>query len=68
MLSAEERQLTFVFADSPRGGKGEEPVDVSAGKAFLLHQASVKETNDSATRAGDSSRLLERAAESFCAS
>lgn len=62
MLSAEERQLTFVFADSPRGGKGEEPVDVSAGKAFLLHQASVKETNDSATRAGDDCRLLERAA------
>ena len=63
MLSAEERQLTFVFADSPRGGKGDKPPDVSGGKTYLLHQASVKEVNASAARAADDpSRLLERAA------
>lgn len=66
MSSAESRQLTFVFADSPHGGKGDEASDVSEGKAFLLHIASVKETSDSATRAiDDSSRLLERAASVF---
>ena len=63
MLSAESRQLTFVFADSPPGGKGAEASDVSKGKAFLLHIASGKEANDSVARADDdSSRLLERAA------
>lgn len=63
MLSAESRQLAFVFADSPPGGKGAEPSDVSEGKAFLLHTASGKEANDSVARADDdSSRLLERAA------
>ena len=66
MLSAESRQLTFVFADSPPGGKGERTPDVSEGKAFLLHRASVKEANDSVARAGDHpGRLLERAASVF---
>jgi len=51
-----------VFADSPPGGKDDTPSGVSAGKAFLLHIASVKEANDSDTRAiDDSSRLLEQA-------
>ena len=66
MSSAESRQLTFVFADSPPGGKGAETSDASVGKAFLLHKASVKEANDSAARAvDDSKRLLERAASVF---
>jgi hypothetical protein len=39
----------FVFADSPPGGKDEKPTDVSAGQAFLLHQASIKEALDPAT-------------------
>ena len=66
MSSAESRQLTFVFADSPPGGKGAETSDASEGKAFLLHKASVKEANDSAARAvDDSKRLLERAASVF---
>lgn len=65
MLSAESRQLTLVFADSPKGGKDDKPADVSAGKAFLLHQASVKEAIDPATQADDGSRLLQRAASVF---
>lgn len=65
MLSAESHQLTFVFADSPKGGKDDKSADVSAGKAFLLHQASVKEAIDPATQADDASRLLERAASVF---
>lgn len=66
MLSAESRQLTFVFADNPQGGKNDKPADVSAGKAFLLHQASAKEVIDPATPAvEDTGRLLERAASVF---
>jgi len=53
----------FVFADSPSGGKGEEPSDVSVGKSYLLHRADVKEAHGSATRATDENdRLLERVA------
>ena len=63
MLSVESRQLTFVFADNPSGGKDAETSDVSEGKTFLLHIANVKESSDSATRViDDSGRLLERAA------
>jgi RNA-directed DNA polymerase len=62
LLSAESRQLTFVFADSPRGGKGDRASDESEGKSYLLHKANVKEANDSATRTADTNRLLERAA------
>lgn len=66
VVSAESRQLTFVFADNPKGGKGERTSDASEGKAFLLHQASVKEVNETVTRADDhSGRLLERAASVF---
>jgi RNA-directed DNA polymerase len=66
LLSVESCQLTFVFADSSQGSKDDEPSDVSEGKAFLLHRASVKEMSDSAARAiDDSSRLLERAASVF---
>ena len=52
MLSTESRQLTFVFADNPKGGKSDKSSDASEGKAFLLHQASVKEANETVTRAG----------------
>ncbi len=63
MLSAESRQLTFAFADSPPGSGDDDSSDVSEGKAFLLHTANAKEANDSAARAvDDPSRLLERAA------
>ena len=36
----------FVFADSPRGGEDARDSGVPEGKAYLLHQASVKEAND----------------------
>ena len=50
MTSAESRQLTFVFADSPSGSKDDPSVDVSTGRSYLLHQAEVKEANDSVAR------------------
>jgi hypothetical protein len=53
------RQLTFVFADSPRGGKGAGPTDASAGKVFLLHRAKGKPTSDLIAPAADTERLLE---------
>jgi group II intron reverse transcriptase/maturase len=56
------RQLTFVFADSPRGGKGASPPDASAGKAFLLHIAKGNATNDLIAPAAATERLLEQAA------
>ena len=63
MLSAGSRQLTFVFADSPQGGKGEDPSDESVGKSYLLLRADVKEASDSAVRTADpQGQLLERAA------
>ena len=52
----------FVFADSLLGGKGDRSADASAGRSYLLHQAKIKEANDSATRTADTSRLLERVA------
>lgn len=55
-----------MFADNSQESKGDKPADESAGKAFLLHQASVKEVNESVTQADDdASRLLERAASVF---
>jgi group II intron reverse transcriptase/maturase len=63
LLSAGKRQLTFVFADSPSGVKGEGTSDASDGKSYLMLKAEVKEANDPATRAVDNDeRLLERAA------
>jgi len=63
LLSAGSRQLTFAFADSPPGSKGEDASDVSDGKSYLLLKADIKEVNDPATRAADEhDRLLERVA------
>jgi RNA-directed DNA polymerase len=56
------RQLSFVFADSPQGGKGVGPPDASDGKAFLLHIAKSMPTNDLSAPAADTERLLERTA------
>ena len=56
------RQLTFVFADSPRGGKGASPTDESAGKAYLLHTAKGMPTSDLIAPAADTCRLLEQVA------
>jgi len=51
-----------VFADSPKGGKTSRASDVSEGKRYLLHQANIKEANESVARTVDTSRLLEHAA------
>ena len=56
------RQLTFVFADSPRGGKGAEASNAFDGKAFLLHIAKGKTTSDLIAPAAATERLLEEAA------
>jgi RNA-directed DNA polymerase len=62
LKSLRSRQLTFVFADRPRGGKGASPTDASDGKAFLLHITKGKATNDLSAPAADTDRLLEQAA------
>jgi RNA-directed DNA polymerase len=62
LKSMRSRQLTFVFADCPRGGKGARPTDASDGKAFLLHITKGKATSDLNAPAADTERLLEPAA------
>ena len=64
MRRADACQLTFVFADSPQGGKSAEADDASPGKAWLLHTADGKEAIASAARADDpaTDHLLEQAA------
>ncbi len=61
MGRARVRQLTFVFADSPQGGKGATPADESAGKAYLLHTARGTKARSLAAGAAEG-RLLERVA------
>jgi RNA-directed DNA polymerase len=56
------RQLTFAFADNPRGSSDNQNADESAGRAFLLHQAEVKETTNPDAGADDADRLLEEVA------
>jgi RNA-directed DNA polymerase len=52
-----------VFADSPQGGKGQEPQDESRGKRFLLHIAKGKSPGLPAIGAAvDTLRLLEAVA------
>jgi RNA-directed DNA polymerase len=53
------RQLSFVFADSPKGGGETGASDVSDGRAFLLHTAKRKRTARTVACTVDSSRLLE---------
>lgn len=55
------RQLSFVFADSPRGGKGANSSDVSDGKAYLLHTAKHKDATGHAAGSAGEDRLMERA-------
>ena len=49
MTSVRERQLSFVFADSPMGGGGVGAPDGSGGKAWLLQRAKPKTAKDLAT-------------------
>jgi RNA-directed DNA polymerase len=53
------RQLSFVFADSPKGGGETGASDVSDGRGFLLHTAKRKRTARTVACTADSSRLLE---------
>ena len=52
------RQLTFVFADSPQGGKEAVPTDVSAGNAHLLRITKDMPTTDLIAPAADTSHLF----------
>jgi hypothetical protein len=53
------RQLSFVFADSPKGGGETGASDVSDGRGFLLHTAKRKRKARTVACTADSSRLLE---------
>jgi group II intron reverse transcriptase/maturase len=59
------RQLTFVFADSPQGGKEANAADVSVGKAHLLRITKSIPTNDLSAPAAGTSQLLNRVASTF---
>lgn len=62
MKSAEPRQLTFVFADSPQGDKARDSQDESSGKRFLVHTAKGNGRMEPATCAAVARRLLESVA------
>lgn len=62
MRRARDRQLSFVFADSPTGGKGPADSGVPEAKAYLLRIAKDKPTRCLAARATDPYRLLEEVA------
>ena len=59
MTSPGPCQMAFAFADSPQGGKGEEPVDASTGAAFLLHTAKGNEAEGPGASRDEPDRLLE---------
>ena len=60
LKSSDSRQLAFVFADNPIGSDDVRNADESAGRAYLLHKADVKETTESDAETIDTSRLLEQ--------
>ena len=60
MKSARPTQLSFVFADSPQGGKGAGASDESKGRAFLLHIAKGKSEADLAATSRTPGELMER--------
>lgn len=51
--------MSFVFADSPKGGGGDGPPDASERRALLLHKAKRKRPARTVAWAADSGRLLE---------
>jgi RNA-directed DNA polymerase len=55
-------QLSFAFADSPRGGEEVGTADVSAGRAFLLHTTKPKRRTRTVACTADTSRLIEEVA------
>lgn len=62
MRSTESRQLPFVFAESPQGGREAEPKDGSEGRDFLLRIAKARDAKDFVAPATDGCSLLERVA------
>ena len=66
MKSSESRQLTFGFADNPRGSGDAKKADVSAGRAYLLRLADGNLTAESDAEADfwddNPERLLEQVA------
>ncbi|MFN7173047.1 MAG: group II intron reverse transcriptase/maturase [Fimbriimonadaceae bacterium] len=62
MKSAEPRQLSFVFADSPQGDKIRDSQDESSGKRFLVHTAKGNGRMGPATCTTVTRRLLESVA------
>lgn len=59
LRSTGQRQLSFVFADSPQGGRVAPKSDVSDGRVHLLHTAKSKPANCPVTTTADQ-RLLEQ--------
>ena len=59
MRRVEPRQLTFVFADSPEGGKGSRKRDESRGRPYLLNIAKAMTATSSTTTESKPERLLE---------
>ena len=57
MRSMRSRQLNFVFADSPSGGKAAWPTDESVGRAYLLRIAKSKLATDLIAPAADTGWL-----------
>ena len=58
--SMRSRQLTFVFADSPQGGKEVRPLDESAGKTHLPHRAKGMPTTSLIAPAASAAALFSR--------
>lgn len=63
MRRTDSGQLTFVFADSPKGGDRAANSGAPEGKAWLLHIANGKQANEPAAQAGETTHLLEQAAD-----
>lgn len=62
MKRTRDRQQTFVFADSPKGGKDGSARDVSRGRAYLLHTAEVMTLLDLVASGAKGEELTERIA------
>jgi RNA-directed DNA polymerase len=64
MKAARPKQLSFVFADSPKGSKGAGAADESKARAYLLHIAKGMSEADLAASESNASELMEHVASS----
>ena len=62
MRRPSRRQLSFAFADSPKGDGKSTTSDESDGRDYLLHTAQAKEASRLGATTGDTHSLLERVA------